>query len=371
MMFGQGALAEIRCPIGTGQAFRPTRRKTRLREADLKHLSLSKLISASVVAAFAAWGAALPASAADKVVMNLGWATPLESDYGVLATKFKELAETYSNGTVEVKLRCCAQIANEDDAFKSLQLGTVDAYFITQNNVSPHWPMMDVFVLPYIFQSKEHLTTVTTGPVGDEIRAMIEADTGVHLLTFGAPVYRDLFNSKQPINSMADMAGLKLRVPKNQVMIETFRAFGAEPVPLAWSDTPTALQTRTIDGGDNGTSVIKDMKFYEFAKHLVILEHFTSVSPVFASDRFMQKLSDEQRAAIERAAQEAGEHQTAVVTERIAEERTWLTADGGMDATRPERAPFIEAAKQVQAKFADEADSKFRELLDKIQAAAE
>jgi tripartite ATP-independent transporter DctP family solute receptor len=309
--------------------------------------------------------------AADKVVMNLGWATPLESDYGVLAKKFQELAGKYTNGTVEVKLRCCAQVGTEDDAFKALQLGTVDGYFITQNNVSPHWQLMNVFVLPYTFQNKEHLAKVTQGPVGDEIRKMIHADTGVHLLTFGAASYRDMFNSKRPVNNIDDMAGLKLRVPKNQVMIATFEAFGAEPVPLAWSDTPTALQTGTIDGGDNGTTVIKDMKFYEFAKHLIILEHFTSVSPVFVSDRFMKKLSEEQRAAIQRAANEASDHQSAVVNKRIDEVRGWLTKDGGMSVTRPDRAAFVAAAKKVQADFAKEGGPQFTELLAKIQAAAE
>lgn len=333
--------------------------------------TLTKRLAATAIAVAMAFGLMMPASAADKVVMNLGWATPLDSDYGVLAKKFKELAEDYSGGSIEVKLRCCAQITTEDDAFKALQLGTVDGFFITQNNVSPHWPLMNVFVLPYIFQNKEHLQKVTLGPVGDEIRETILADTGVHLLTFGAPAYRDMFNSRKPIKTMADMSGLKLRVPKNKVMIATFDAFGAEPVPLAWSDTPTALQTGTIDGGDNGTTVIKDMKFYEFAKHLVILEHFTSVSPVFASDRFMKKLSDEQRDAVMRAAKEAGEHQTEIVTKRIAEVRTWLTKDGGMTATQPDREAFIAAAKTVQAKFAADGGPKFTELLAKIQAAAD
>ncbi len=337
----------------------------------MKSKLFTKRIAAAILSAVAVLGLAAPTHAASKVVMNLGWATPLDSDYGVLAKKFKQLAEQYSNGSIEVKLRCCAQIATEDTAFKALQLGTVDGYFITQNNVSPHWPLMDVFVLPYIFQNKEHLQRVTQGPVGEEIRQTIFKDTGVHLLTFGAPSYRDMFNSKKPINKMEDMSGLKLRVPKNQVMISTFRAFGAEPVPLAWSDTPTALQTRTIDGGDNGTTVIKDMKFYEFAQHLIILEHFTSVSPVFVSDRFMKKLSDEQRAVVERAAKEASEHQTDIVTKRIDAVRTWLTSEGGMTATQPNRAAFIAAAKTVQAEFAAKGGDKFTELLSKIQAAAE
>ncbi len=315
-------------------------------------------------------GLAASALGADKIVMNVGWSTPADSAYSIPAAKFKELVEKYTDNAVEVKLRCCAQIGTEDDAFKAMQLGTVDAYFISQNNVSPHWPLMDVFVLPYIFQSEDHVTKVTAGPVGESIRKQLLADTGVHLLTFGAPSYRDLFNSRQAVNSMADMKGLKLRVPKNKVMIATFQAFGAEPVPLAWSETPTALQTRTIDGGDNGTSVIKDMKFYEFSKHLVILDHFAGVAPLFASDRMMKKLNAQQAAAVRKAAEEAGAYHTAIQTKETAEIRQWLVEKGGMSMTKPPRGPFIAAAQKVQQEFAAERGPKFTELVNQIQAAA-
>ena len=328
------------------------------------------LLGAAAVLAFGL-GASDRAEAADKVVMNLGWATPLESDYGILAKKFEELAESYSNGSVDVKLRCCAQISTEDDAFKALQLGTVDGYFISQNNVSPHWPLMDVFVLPYIFQNTDHILKVAGGPVGQKIRDKLRADTGVHLLTFGGPGYRDMFNSKRPVNSIEDLAGLKLRVPKNQVMLATFEAFGAEPVPLAWSETPTALQTGTIDGGDNGTSVIREMKFFEFAKHLIILDHFAGFAPVFASSRFMDKLDADQKAAVLRAAKEAGEYHTQVKIEEIESIRTWLSNEGGMSLTRPERGPFIAAAQKVQQQFAADRGDEFKALVDEIQAAAQ
>ena len=308
--------------------------------------------------------------AADKIVMNVGWSTPADSAYSIPATKFKELVEKYTNNAVEVKLRCCAQIGTEDDAFKAMQLGTVDAYFISQNNVSPHWPLMDVFQLPYIFQSEAHVSKVTNGPVGATIAKQLQADTGVHLLTFGAPSYRDMFNSRQAINSMADMKGMKVRVPKNKVMIATFKAFGAEPVPLAWSETPTALQTKTIDGADNGTSVIKDMKFFEFSKHLAILDHFAGVAPLFASERMMMKLNAEQAAAVRKAAIEAGAYHTVVQAKETAEIRKWLVDKGGMAMTTPSRGPFIEAAQKVQRDFAAEGGTKFTELVNLIQAAA-
>ena len=310
------------------------------------------------------------ATRADDMTMNIGWATPLDSDYGVLATKFKELVEQYSDNTIEVKLRCCGQIASEDDAFKAMQLGTVDAYFVSQNNVSPHWPLMDVFVLPYTFNDTDHLVAVAEGEVGEEIKQRIAADTGVHLLTFGGPSYRDFFNSERPINSIADMEGLKIRVPKNNVMLATFEAFGAEPVPLAWSETPTALQTGTIDGGDNGTNVIQEMKFYEFAPHLTVLDHFAGFAPLFASDRFMSRLDDSQKEAVNRAAGEAGKFHTEHMINRIENVREWLSTEGGMEITRPERADFIAAAQTVQKQVADERGEEFSALLDRIRSAA-
>ena len=96
-------------------------------------------------------------NAAD-VTINLGYAAAETSSYAVLADKFEELAEQYSDNEIDVKVRCCAQLLTEDEAFKAMQLGTVDMYIITGNNVSPHFPLMDAFVLPYIFKARNMLT---------------------------------------------------------------------------------------------------------------------------------------------------------------------------------------------------------------------
>ncbi|WP_299613623.1 TRAP transporter substrate-binding protein [uncultured Tateyamaria sp.] len=313
---------------------------------------------------------ALPAAAAD-VTMNVGFGAPEESLYGRFGKIFQAKVSEISGGDIEVKLRCCNQISSEDEAFKAMQLGTVDGFFITANNVSPHWPLMDVTVLPYIFQNDAHLARVLDGDVGQTMKDKLQADTSVHLLAFGPALYRDFYNSVRPINTMADMEGLKIRVPKNEVMIATFEAFGANPVPLAWSETPTALQTGTVDGGDNGTSFIRDMKFFEFEPHLVILEHFVSFAPLFASDNFMKKLNDEQRAQIIEAAEAAGVEFAAQVANETEEVRQWLVSEGGMARTDPDKADFVTAAKTVQDDFAAKRGEDFVELVKAIQAAAE
>ncbi len=312
----------------------------------------------------------LPAMAAD-LTMNVGFGAPEESLYGRFGKIFQTKVAEISGGAIEVKLRCCNQISSEDEAFKAMQLGTVDGFFITANNVSPHWPLMDVTVLPYIFQNAEHLSRVLDGEVGKMMKDKLQADTSVHLLAFGPALYRDFYNSVRPINTMADMEGLKIRVPKNEVMIATFEAFGANPVPLAWSETPTALQTGTVDGGDNGTSFIRDMKFFEFQPNLVILEHFVAFAPLFASDNFMKKLTDEQRAQIIEAAEAAGAEFATQVANETEEVREWLVNEGGMAMTRPDKTDFVEAAKGVQAAVAEERGPEFVELVNAIQAAAE
>ena len=324
----------------------------------------------TAAAALIASMAALPLAAAD-VTMNVGFGAPEESLYGRFGKIFQTKVAEMSGGDIEVKLRCCNQISSEDEAFKAMQLGTVDGFFITANNVSPHWPLMDVTVLPYIFQNAEHLDRVLNGDVGKMMKDKLQADTSVHLLAFGPALYRDFYNSVRPINTMADMQGLKIRVPKNEVMIATFEAFGANPVPLAWSETPTALQTGTVDGGDNGTSFIRDMKFFEFEPHLVILEHFVAFAPLFASDAFMKRLSDEQRALIQDAAAAAGAEFAAQVANETEEVRKWLVDEGGMAMTRPDKTDFITAAQGVQASFAEQRGAEFVDLVKAIQDAAQ
>ena len=331
--------------------------------------TLMKGLAASVIAGGVALSA-IVAHAAD-VTMNLGFGAPEDSFYADFGKIFQAKVDAISGGSIEVKLRCCNQISSEDEAFKAMQLGTVDGFFITANNVSPHWSLMDVTVLPYIFQNTEHLDRVLNGDVGKTMKDKLQADTSVHLLAFGPALYRDFYNSVRAINTMADMEGLKIRVPKNEVMIATFEAFGANPVPLAWSETPTALQTGTVDGGDNGTSFIRDMKFYEFEPHLVILEHFVAFAPLFASDNFMKKLTDEQRAQILQAADEAGAEFAAQVAASTEEIREWLVKEGGMAMTRPDKTDFITAAKTVQQAFAEKRGADFVELVNAIQSAAE
>lgn len=302
--------------------------------------------------------------------INLGYASSKGSSHSILADSFKMFAEQYAGNTIDVKIRCCTQLATEDEAFKAMQLGIIDMYIITGNNVSPHYPLMDAFVLPYIFQNKDHAYKVLEGEIGKKFAEDFQKKTKVHLLTFGFVGDRDFYNSVRPIHSMADMKGLKIRVPKNKVMIDTFKAFGAAPIPLAWAETPTALQTGTVAGGDNGTSFIKTQKFYEICSNLAVLEHFSYVTPLFASSRIMTKMTDAQKAAVIKAGIEAGKRHKEIMSEQVAGVRQFLETQGKMTVTAPDKSEFIKAAISVQNDYMADRSPAFKDLVMAIREAA-
>jgi len=333
----------------------------------MRFFKIVRTISAGLLLLSATLFAAQTANAA--TTMNLAWAGSEDAPYAVGANKFKELVEEYTNGEVKVKLFCCFKMGGEQEMFKKLQLGTLDGTIVAQNNVGPFFPLIDLFVLPYIFQSYDHAVKVVDGPIGKKIADKMLADTGVHLISFVDISFRNIYNSKRDIISIADVGGLKYRVPKNKVMIDTYKAFGAEPTPIAWSETFTATQTGVVDGGDTPVFWLKAAKFYEICKYYAVTEHFALTSPLLIGDRFMKKLSPEQQDAVRRAGYEAAlvERKNTLDSEKsIADEMM----KAGVKFTYPDKQPFIKAAVQVQADFAKERGAEYEALLKEIADAS-
>lgn len=306
------------------------------------------------------------APARAEITFNVAYAGGEESDYAKLTSMFKKHVERLVPG-VTIKPRCCAALVTEDEAFKAMQLGTVDMAIITGNNVSPHYPPMDAFVLPYIFRDIQHGYAVFDGPVGKAFQKDFEEKTKVSILVWSAIIYREFYNTVRPINKIEDMKGIKIRVPKNEVMLDTFRAFGAAPIPLPWSETPPALQTGTVQGGDNGATFIRTLKFYEIADNLAILEHFAAITPLLASPRAMAKLTPEQQEKMREAGRLTDIEYRATIQKQREADIKFLQEKGGMKVTYPERTAFIAAAQKVQDAWLAEKGDDFRKLVLSIR----
>jgi len=261
-------------------------------------------------------------------------------------------------------------MGGEQEMFKKLQLGTLDGTIIAQNNAGPFFPKIDLLVLPYMLQNYDHAIKVVDGPVGQKIWKDMPKDAGVHLVSIILVSFRHIYNTKKPINDIKDFGPLKYRVPKNVVMVDTYKAFGSDPVPLAWSETLTAVQTGTVDGGDLPIDVIYSQKFHEVAKNIALTGHFALAPPFFVSDKFMQKLTDDERKAVYASAKVAAEVSRKQVLDNEAQITKLLTSKHGVTITKPDKAPFINAAAKVHAAFAKERGDAYVKLIDEINGAA-
>ena len=197
-----------------------------------------------------------------------------------------------------------------------------------------------------MLQSYEHALKVVDGPVGKKIWGDMPKDAGVELVKISLVSFRHIYNTKKAIKSIEDFRPLKYRVPKNVVMVDTYKAFGSDPVPMAWSETLTAVQTGTVDGGDLPIDVIYSQKFHDVAKHIAMTGHFALAPPFFASNKFMAKLSPKLKETLQMSADIAAAAARAHTLAGLAGVKTKLEA-AGVKFTYPSKKPFIAAAAKV------------------------
>ncbi len=319
----------------------------------------------ALVATLALW--LLSGSAFAQIRMTIGWNPPTdEHPFAVAGNDFKKRVEEYTHGQIQVQTYCCFKMGGEEEMVKKLQLGTLDATIVAQNNVGPFFRLYDVFTLPYILRDYAHATKVLEGPVGRELSEKSAKAAGFHIFSSTSIAFRNIYNTKRPIEKMADLKGLRFRVPPNPVAIATYKAFGVDPTPLPWSETLTATQTGIVDGGDLEPTGFLLNGFAEVAKYMAETEHFALVAPLLISDRFMKKLSAEQQAAVRRAAVESAK------VGQEAELKLEKSIHGRLEAmgvkfSQPDKVPFIKAAAGVVDEIAKQRGPEFAELVKQIR----
>jgi tripartite ATP-independent transporter DctP family solute receptor len=158
-----------------------------------------------------------------------------------------------------------------------------------------------VYDLPFVFANEKEADTILDGPFGQNLMAKLEPK-GMVGLTYWENGFRDLTNSKRPVTKMEDMSGIKLRVMQNPVYIDMFKGFGANAVPLAFSELFTALETGAVDGQENPVTTIESSKFYEVQKYLTVSHHVYSPWIVTVSKKWYDSLSADEKVALKKAA---------------------------------------------------------------------
>lgn len=285
-----------------------------------------------------------------------------------LATKFAELIEEKTGGETTVDIFPNGQLGSEQDTVNNASMGLLDLSIVAINNITPFSPSVGVLTLPYVIHDAEDAKTLTQGEIGDQLVENTIRDSGVRILGWAYSGCRRLTNSAKPVASPSDLDGLVIRVPKNEIMIAAYQAWGVNPNPLAWSETFTALQQGVVDGQDNPYITIDAMKFYEVQDYVTDSCYVFSLEPLIMGEGQFQGLSPEMQETVLAAGEEATTHSFAYLQETEASIKEKLVNEHGMEITPPanDEQEWIEQATQIWPDFYDSIGGK-----DKLDQALE
>ena len=199
-----------------------------------------------------------------------------------------------SNGRIQIKIFPSSQLGSEREQTEQVNLGALEM-FSGGGAVQLYAPQLGVWALPFIFNGPEHFNKVMDGPIGDELRQMLLAKSNIRLLAIYPNGERMFFNNKRPITKLADFKGIKIRVDDQPVSAQIWRALGANPVPIAYAETYTALQSGVVDAAENPALNIIKMRFYEVGKYVTLTRHSLTVQALMVNEPWWQKLSPADR----------------------------------------------------------------------------
>ena len=333
----------------------------------MKKFSLS-VASLVVGATFALTGMVASAQAQEKQVkLKAGIGSSLTgSSHGLGISKFKELIEKETNGRIKMQLFPDGQMGNDQSMMDSLKMGTLDMMVTSSAPIANTTKTFLVFDLPFLFTSEKVADTVLDGPAGQEILDTLKG-TGLVGLVFWENGFRNITNSKKPINTPDDLKGLKIRTMQNPIHLDSFKTWGANPVPLPFNEVFTALEQKVIDGQENPNTLIYDAGFYEAQKYLTITQHFYTPFVLMIGQKTWDKLSANDQKLIQKIALETRDYERKVNRENNAKYLDLMKKKGiAINEVSPQDLEkFRASAKDIYAKFANDIG---KERLDRVLA---
>ena len=244
-----------------------------------------------------------------KHVFRLAHAVTPKMTYHTGAVRFAELVKLYSQGEVEIKIFPNAQLGKEQTTAKMVQLGTLDMCLLAVNNSSMWYRPLDIYIMPFIFENREHANRVLNGPVGKKLEEEYIKASGIRIIGWWEWGNRGIMNKVRPVYKPDDMKGMKIRVPKNPVMVDTYNALGATATAIDWGELYSALQQGLADGLEGPPQGLLDMKFNDFLNHYSFVSVFYGLADLLMNEKLFQSLSPQNQEAILRAGREAGVYQ--------------------------------------------------------------
>ncbi len=243
------------------------------------------------------------AIAADKpIIMRLAGVHPATYPNGIANTKFAELVEQKTNGRIKIENYYAGELGDQKSYIEQMQLGTLDFADVSASPLESFVPIFGVLSMPYLYKDRDHKWRILASEVGQDLLNELQS-AGFYGIAFYESGSRN-FYAKEPIKSLADLKGKKIRVMQAQVCIDSINVMGGNAVPMAFSEIYSALQQGVIDGAENNPSTVLSQSHYEQAPYFTNDAHVQIPDVLIASKKALDKLSPEDREAIFEAGRE-------------------------------------------------------------------
>lgn len=303
-------------------------------------------------AAVAVWVILLTGTAFAAVEFKFAHSGSLEHQYQIGAEQFKKLVEEKSGGEMKVTIFPQAQLGGERDLAEGVRMGTIEMSSVAAGNMAGFVPELQVFGVPFLFQTREQVYAVLDGPVGKDL-ADIMLGKGFVNLSIWEVGFRNITNNIRPVKTPDDMKGLKIRVQESKIWIEFMKSLGAVATPIPFGELYTALQQKVVDGQENPVATIYSMKFYEVQKYLSLTGHTYEPALVVANPKWFNGLDPKHQAILKEAAMEAAAFQRQKLAD-LDRERFDVIRKAGVEVEEnPDKAAFAKATEDLHKVLSD------------------
>ncbi|MDH3762086.1 MAG: TRAP transporter substrate-binding protein [Gammaproteobacteria bacterium] len=290
---------------------------------------------------------AIPAFAAE-LELKFGHVGKPGSLFEASVNEFAKRANAKLGGKAKVVAFGSSQLGKDKELLKKLKLGTVN-FALPSSVMASVADEAGLFDMPYLVKDRAHMASIEKEIVWPTLVPILEKK-GYKVIAIWENGFRNITNNKRPINVPADLQDLKLRTPKSVWRVKMFKAYGANPAPLSFSEVFVALQTGTFDGQENPLAQIASGKFQEVQKYLSMTGHVYTPAYVTVSTKYWAKLPEDVRQVLEATAKET----QAFVYETAAQLEVDLLAElkaGGIQVNNADKAAFVEASKPIYEEF--------------------
>jgi tripartite ATP-independent transporter DctP family solute receptor len=320
------------------------------------------------IAALAALAVAVPLANADAQGLQLrfGHVGNPGSLFSDSAENFAACANPKLGDKGEVQVFGSSQLGNDQELLQKLKLGQVN-FSLPSTVMSSVTPEFGVFEMPYIVQDRDHMRKIRDEVVMTTLQEAAQKK-GYRILGVWENGFRHITNNVRPIVKPEDLQGIKLRTPKGEWRVKMFRAYGANPTPLAFSEVFTALKTGVMDGQENPFAQIYSAKFQEVQKYLSLTGHVYTPAYILTSDAEFAKLAEDVQQVLSDCAQENSEW----VYNKAAELENDLLGkikEAGVAVNEADKAAFVAASKAIYDEFSSTVEGG-PELVDALQKLA-